>query len=305
MVTFRGSKTVLATFLFNRILVLFQNTSPCIINRVLGASTETGSSSFAGNNEKKKINVSLLLLAFKFTDDSTWLVYLRIACLDRFKSGLGHFCTWRLLWMLLVTHMRLVWWLDIKLHCALAILFLKYRLCDESHKPGAPVCRAAWAGACKTVHTQVGAREGAPERVVWAHILSSWILKWHRPTFFFCGASAQPGPRRPFLGFIDYIHLHRHTHTHTHIYPIGLLWTSDHPVAEAANNTTHNQHKRPTSMPSTGFRLSIPAVKLIQTYAVVHTESGIGTVLFTCLNSPKSGKNHTHVFTNEGARFSP
>jgi hypothetical protein len=54
VVTFGGSKNVLATFLFNRILVLFQNTSLCIINRVLGASTEADSSSFAGNNEKKK-----------------------------------------------------------------------------------------------------------------------------------------------------------------------------------------------------------------------------------------------------------
>lgn len=94
MVTFRGSKNVLVTFIFDRILVLFQNTSLCIINHVLGASTETGSSSFVGNNEKKKkkISVSLLLLAFKVTDDNTWLIH-SIACLDQFKSGLGQSCT--------------------------------------------------------------------------------------------------------------------------------------------------------------------------------------------------------------------
>ena len=151
--------------------------------------------------KKKKIDVSLLLLAFKVTDDNTWLINLRIAYLDQFKSGLGHSCTWHLLWMLLVTYMRLVWWFDIKLHCALAILFLKYRLCGESHKPGAPVCRAAWAGACQTVHTQVGAREGASERVVWAHILSSWILKWDSPTFFSVTHQPNPGPGHLFWDF--------------------------------------------------------------------------------------------------------
>jgi hypothetical protein len=36
-------------------------------------------------------------------------------------------------------------------------------------------------------------------------------------------------------------------------------------------------------MPSTGFKLAIPAVKLIQTYAVVHTAVGIGAGLFTAL----------------------
>jgi len=117
--------------------------------------------------------------------------------------------------MLLVTHMRLVWWLDIKLHCALPIHFLKYRLCDESHKPGAPVCRAAWAGACKTVHTQVGAREGAPERVVWEHILSSWILKWDRPTFFFFCISLTRA-QAAFFG-IYRLHSFTQTNTHTHI----------------------------------------------------------------------------------------
>jgi len=81
VVAFRGRKNVLATFVFNRILVLLQNTNLCIINRVLGVSTETVASSFAGN--KKKINASLLLLAFKVTDDNTWLIHL-IACLDQF-----------------------------------------------------------------------------------------------------------------------------------------------------------------------------------------------------------------------------
>lgn len=52
VVAFRGSKNILAMFIFNRILVLFRNTNLCIISRVLGASTESGSSSFAGNKKK-------------------------------------------------------------------------------------------------------------------------------------------------------------------------------------------------------------------------------------------------------------
>ena len=39
-------------------------------------------------------------------------------------------------------------------------------------------------------------------------------------------------------------HTHKHTHTHTH--PVGILWTSDRPVAEAATYTTHNTRKRLT-----------------------------------------------------------
>jgi hypothetical protein len=58
-------------------------------------------------------------------------------------------------------------------------------------------------------------------------------------------------------------------------------------------------------MPSTGFERAIPAVKLIQTYAVDHTTVGIGTVLFAYLNSRKSAKNCTHLFTSHGVLFLP
>ena len=46
-----------------------------------------------------------------------------------------------------------------------------------------------------------------------------------------------------------------------HTHPVGLLWTSDQLVAEAATYTSHNKHKRRTSMPSARFELAIPAVK--------------------------------------------
>ena len=40
-----------------------------------------------------------------------------------------------------------------------------------------------------------------------------------------------------------------------------LLWTTDQLVAETATYTTHDKHKRWTSMPSAGFELAVPAVE--------------------------------------------
>jgi len=37
-------------------------------------------------------------------------------------------------------------------------------------------------------------------------------------------------------------HADTHTHTHTHTHPVGLLWTSDQPVAEAATYTGRYLH---------------------------------------------------------------
>jgi len=39
----------------------------------------------------------------------------------------------------------------------------------------------------------------------------------------------------------------------------ALPWTTDRPVAEASNCTTHNIHRRQTSMPPAGFEPTIPA----------------------------------------------
>ena len=69
-----------------------------------------------------------------------------------------------------------------------------------------------------------------------------------------------------------------YTYTHTHTHRLGLLWTSDQPVAEAATYTTH---KRTTSMPSEGSEPAIPAIKrLQQTRALDHPASGIGLSIF-------------------------
>jgi hypothetical protein len=45
------------------------------------------------------------------------------------------------------------------------------------------------------------------------------------------------------------------THTHTHI--VGLLWTSDRPVAETCT-LQHTTHNRQTSMPLAGFEPAMP-----------------------------------------------
>jgi len=50
---------------------------------------------------------------------------------------------------------------------------------------------------------------------------------------------------------------------------VGLLWTSEEPVAE---NATYTKHKRPTSMLSVGFEHTIPAIERPQTYNSDRTE---------------------------------
>ena len=55
------------------------------------------------------------------------------------------------------------------------------------------------------------------------------------------------------------------SHTIRHTHPVGLLWTSDHPVTEAATYTTHNKHKTRTYVPSAGFEPAIPRINRLQT----------------------------------------
>jgi hypothetical protein len=48
--------------------------------------------------------------------------------------------------------------------------------------------------------------------------------------------------------------------------------------------TTHNTHKRQTSMPQLGFEPTIPASARPQTYAVDRAVTGIGGMNFVCVN---------------------
>jgi hypothetical protein len=57
-------------------------------------------------------------------------------------------------------------------------------------------------------------------------------------------------------------------HTQLDTQSVGLLWTSDQPVAQAVTFTTHNQRKRQTSMPARGFEPRIPATQGPQTCAL-------------------------------------
>jgi len=62
---------------------------------------------------------------------------------------------------------------------------------------------------------------------------------------------------------VDIIRTHIHTYTNT--CALGLLWRSEQVVTEAATYTTQNEHKGRTSLPSAGFELAIPKIKLPHT----------------------------------------
>jgi hypothetical protein len=70
------------------------------------------------------------------------------------------------------------------------------------------------------------------------------------------------------------------SHTVIHTHPLGLLWTSDHLVADVATCTTHNKHKRRISMSSARFETPILALKRPQTYTLGQTDIGLGR--FVC-----------------------
>jgi hypothetical protein len=60
----------------------------------------------------------------------------------------------------------------------------------------------------------------------------------------------------------------RHTHTHKHT--VGLLWTRDRDLYL----TTHNTHKRQTSIPLAGFELVMPASERSQTHTIDRVSPG-------------------------------
>ena len=78
--------------------------------------------------------------------------------------------------------------------------------------------------------------------------------------------------------------LDTHTHTRTHTHPVGLLWTGDRLVAEAATYTTQHKSNRQISMASAALEPAMPPIKRPQTYGLDRTACGIGFVVFTyCL----------------------
>ena len=55
---------------------------------------------------------------------------------------------------------------------------------------------------------------------------------------------------------------------------VGLFWTNDKHDAETSTST-HNTHKRQTSMPPAGFKPTIPASERPQTHALDRAATGI------------------------------
>jgi len=87
---------------------------------------------------------------------------------------------------------------------------------------------------------------------------------------FVFGATAPSWPRHPHsLGF--YI-----THNDT-LQSVGLLWTSDQPVAETST-WQHNTQNRQTTMPPLGFEPIISANDRPQTHALDRTAPEIGII---------------------------
>jgi len=66
---------------------------------------------------------------------------------------------------------------------------------------------------------------------------------------------------------------------------MGLLCTSDQPVAWTATYTTYNVHKRRIFMPSAAFELAMPAVEVLQTYALDRTVIRIGPKIVYCVQN--------------------
>jgi len=67
------------------------------------------------------------------------------------------------------------------------------------------------------------------------------------------------------------------SHTTRHRHPVELLSTNDDLVAEAAIYTTHNKHKRRTSITLAVFEPAIPTVRRLDTYALGATTTEIGS----------------------------
>ena len=58
---------------------------------------------------------------------------------------------------------------------------------------------------------------------------------------------------------------------------VGLLWTSDRPVAKELPPTTHNTHMRQTSMATARFEPPTPAIERPQTHALERAATEIGS----------------------------
>ena len=95
-------------------------------------------------------------------------------------------------------------------------------------------------------------------------------------------------------------HIQGHTHTHS----VGLLWTSDRPVAETSawQQTTHN---RQTSISLAGLKPKIPADKRVQTHALERATTGIGQGKFCRVEYVCYIRHHIKSFADRIICLSP
>jgi hypothetical protein len=124
-----------------------------------------------------------------------------------------------------------------------------------------------------------------------------------------------PVAQQPYsdLGHIT-VHISRYKVSHTHTHTVGLLWTRDRTVAETATYTTHNIHKRQTSMSSAGYETIIPASDRPQTYVLDRAATGVGDRCITfryyvwvshTLNSNYFSTQHLPIFRVRSVRWWP
>jgi hypothetical protein len=104
------------------------------------------------------------------------------------------------------------------------------------------------------------------------------------PYLVFYSVPQQPnwGPDRLIVQVSRYTHTHTRARAGTHT-PVGLLSTSDQPVAEGATYTTHNKHKIRTSVASAGFEPANLASERPHTRALDRLASGICPYLITLI----------------------
>jgi hypothetical protein len=91
--------------------------------------------------------------------------------------------------------------------------------------------------------------------------------------FFFSGATATIWP-----GHSHFSRLHDHTQTHHTRYDSS---GRDQPDAGTSTLTTHNIHKRQTSMPPAVFEPATPVSERPQTHAVDRAATGLGCRKYT------------------------
>jgi hypothetical protein len=100
----------------------------------------------------------------------------------------------------------------------------------------------------------------------WDHVIRMGV-RWLRYDLdFFHSSTALLGLASSCLKFLRW-------HSDTP-HPVGLLWTSDRPCRRDLYLTTHNTHKRRTSMLPAGFEPVISASERPHTHALDHAATG-------------------------------